>query len=230
MPSEASKGKNSRKDLGTRFFSTLLTLDPTLSSPRNEQTASAMLRRPLQQTLTSCQHRLLRISPSILISRTSTPISTASHLSNRSLTLQQSIRGLATGLSQTSRHVPTSSLFAPLDNFTRRHVGPQPASVQKMLEYLGYKSMDAFLKDCVPEEIRLEENAIRDEGKGGIWALSEGELLRRAKELGKKNTVTRSFIGLGYHQAVGYHFRRLFVSSRLVSLAEILSFSRFSLK
>ena len=98
--------------------------------------------------------------------------------------------------------MPTTSIFAPLDTFTRRHVGPQPASVQKMLEYLGYESMDAFLKDCLPQDYSLEENAIRDEGAGGIWALSEGELLRRAKEIGKKNKVTRSFIGLGYHQAV----------------------------
>ena len=34
--------------------------------------------------------------------------------------------------------------------------------------------------------------------------MSEGELLRRAKEIGKKNKVTRSFIGLGYHQAVSF--------------------------
>lgn len=92
-----------------------------------------------------------------------------------------------------------------------------------MLEYLGYKSMDAFLKDCVPEEIRLEENAIRDEGAGGIWALSEGELLRRAKELGKKNTVTRSFIGLGYHQAVSFHASQI-SPFRPVSFAKLLSF------
>jgi glycine dehydrogenase len=71
-----------------------------------------------------------------------------------------------------------------------------------MLDSLGYESMEAFLQDCVPQEIRLDDNVIRDEGAGGIRALSEGELLRRAKEIGKKNKVTRSFIGLGYHQAV----------------------------
>lgn len=119
--------------------------------------------------------------------------------------------------------MPTTSIFAPLDTFTRRHVGPQPASVQKMLEYLGYESMDAFLKDCVPQDIRLEENAIRDEGAGGIWALSEGELLRRAKEIGKKNKVTRSFIGLGYHQAVSQFSR--FSSWLITTETEMVSFT-----
>ncbi|GAA6064721.1 hypothetical protein JCM10212_005844 [Sporobolomyces blumeae] len=159
-----------------------------------------MLRRQLLQRAVSTQHRLLA-APS-LIATCSSPRSAPSTAPVAARRALGAVRGLATGLSQTSTHVPTTSIFAPLDTFARRHVGPQPASVQKMLEYLGYESMEAFVQDCVPQEIRLEENAIRDEGKGGIWALSEGELLRRAKELGKKNKVTRSFIGLGYHQAV----------------------------
>lgn len=160
-----------------------------------------MLRRPLFKQAIRGQHRL-PITPSGLISRPTAALPRAQRLGTSPYPSQQSIRTLATGLSQTSKHVPTTSIFAPLDTFTRRHVGPQPASVQKMLDYLGFENMEAFLKDCVPEEIRLDENAIRDEGAGGIWALSEQELLRRAKEIGKKNKVTRSFIGLGYHQAV----------------------------
>ncbi|GAA5850348.1 hypothetical protein JCM8547_001841 [Rhodosporidiobolus lusitaniae] len=113
-----------------------------------------------------------------------------------------SSRTLATGLSQAQDAVPSSSIFAPLDSFTRRHVGPQPASVQKMLEHLGFESLDAFVDTCVPREIRLEESAVSEQGAYGIRALSESELLRRAKELGKKNQVARNFIGMGYHQAV----------------------------
>ncbi|BGP32310.1 glycine decarboxylase subunit P [Rhodotorula toruloides] len=115
---------------------------------------------------------------------------------------QLALRSFATGLSQDSTPTPTSSVFAPLDTFTRRHVGPQEHSIRKMLDYLGYESLDAFVADCVPEDIRLPEDAVSAEGKDGIRALSETELLRRAKELGRKNKVTRSFIGLGYHQAV----------------------------
>lgn len=113
-------------------------------------------------------------------------------------------RSLATGLSPSSTPAPRSSIFAPLDTFTRRHVGPQPESVGKMLDYLGFKSMDAFIAECVPESIRISENVVSEEGEHAIRALSEQELLRRAKELGAKNKVHRSFIGMGYHQAVGY--------------------------
>lgn len=71
-----------------------------------------------------------------------------------------------------------------------------------MLGFLGYNSLDAFIDDCVPAEIRLEADALTEQGPNGIRALSESELLRRAKEIGKKNQVKRSFIGMGYHQAV----------------------------
>ncbi|GAA5885999.1 hypothetical protein JCM6882_004228 [Rhodosporidiobolus microsporus] len=106
-------------------------------------------------------------------------------------------RTLATGLAPDQDVVPRSSVFAPLDTFTRRHIGPQPASVQVMLDTLGYKTLDDFVDDCVPKEIRLAEDAL-----GETRALSESELLRRAREIGKKNTVAKSFIGMGYHQAV----------------------------
>ncbi|KDE09263.1 glycine dehydrogenase subunit 2 [Microbotryum lychnidis-dioicae p1A1 Lamole] len=94
------------------------------------------------------------------------------------------------------------SVFAPLDTFTRRHVGPQPASIEKMLDTLGYTSMDAFINDCVPSSIRISDQEVSETGGRAIVALSEQELLRRATELAKKNRVHRSFIGLGYHQAV----------------------------
>lgn len=100
--------------------------------------------------------------------------------------------------------VPRQSIFAPLDTFTRRHVGPQPATVQHMLDALGFKDMDSFIAQCVPESIRLDKDAVSEQGDDAIRALSEQELLRRAKELGQKNKVFRSFIGMGYHQAVSF--------------------------
>ena len=38
-----------------------------------------------------------------------------------------------------------SSLFAPLDTFTERHVGPDDRETSAMLSKLGYKSMEEFL-------------------------------------------------------------------------------------
>lgn len=119
---------------------------------------------------------------------------------------KQQVRSLATGLSPVDTPVPQSSIFAPLDSFTRRHVGPQPESVGKMLNYLGFESMDAFIAECVPQSIRISEDIVSEDGEKAIRALSEQELLRRAKELGGKNKVYRSFIGMGYHQAVSRAF------------------------
>ncbi|GAA6001322.1 hypothetical protein JCM10207_006608 [Rhodosporidiobolus poonsookiae] len=111
-------------------------------------------------------------------------------------------RTLATGLSQEEQPVPTSSLFAPLDAFLPRHVGPNSHDTDRMLKAIGYDSLEAFVDDCVPKEIRLADSAVSSEGADGIRSLSEQELLRRARELGKKNKVMRNFIGMGYHQAV----------------------------
>ncbi|BGP48274.1 glycine decarboxylase subunit P [Rhodotorula kratochvilovae] len=167
-----------------------------------------MLRRVVASASTAAPHRPIARPASTarrLSSRTTSgsPRLASSHLAQQAHKSQHvHVRGLATGLSQNSTPVPTSSVFAATDDLLRRHVGPQPASVQHMLDALGYKDLDAFVADCVPQEIRLEDNAIPDDGPDGIRALSESELLRRAKEIGKRNTVARSFIGLGYHQAV----------------------------
>ena len=72
-----------------------------------------------------------------------------------------------------------------------------------MLQYLGFSNMDDFIAECVPASIRISPDIVSEKGEFAIKALSEQELLRRAKELGAKNKVNRSFIGMGYHQAVG---------------------------
>lgn len=113
-----------------------------------------------------------------------------------------STRRSASALSPAGDAVPSSSLFAPLDTFERRHVGPRPADIEKMLEVVGYPTMDSFVDAVVPGSIRLGEEAVSSTGSNAIKALSEQELLMRAKELGAKNKVLTSFIGMGYHQAV----------------------------
>jgi len=68
-----------------------------------------------------------------------------------------------------------------------------------MLSKLGYGSMEAFVNDAVPPKIRIPADAISDKA---IGALSEAELLRRAKLLGEENKPFKSYIGMGYHNAV----------------------------
>jgi glycine dehydrogenase len=101
-------------------------------------------------------------------------------------------RGLATAK-------PPKSLFSALDTFSDRHIGPDNAEAAYMLSKLGYSSMEAFVNDAVPPKIRIPADAISN---GAIGALSEAELLRRAKHLGAENKPFKSYIGMGYHNAV----------------------------
>jgi len=68
-----------------------------------------------------------------------------------------------------------------------------------MLSKLGLKSMDAFVEETVPPKIRVASSTISN---ASIPALSESELFRRAKELGALNKPFKSYIGMGYHNAV----------------------------
>lgn len=92
-----------------------------------------------------------------------------------------------------------SSLFAPLDTFSERHIGPDDAEASKMLSQLGYESMDTFIADTVPSKIRVPTDSIDNKS---IAAYSESQLHLRAKELAGRNKTFKSYIGMGYHCAV----------------------------
>lgn len=94
---------------------------------------------------------------------------------------------------------PQTSLFAPLDVFPERHIGPDDQEASAMLSKLGYSSMDAFIEDTVPPKIRISTTSVDNTS---IPALSESELHTRAKVLGGQNKPFKSYIGMGYHSAV----------------------------
>ena len=94
---------------------------------------------------------------------------------------------------------PPASLFTALDTFSDRHIGPDNAEAAYMLSKLGYSSMDAFVDEVVPSKIRIPTDAVSD---NVIGPLSEAELLRWAKLLGAENKQYKSYIGMGYHNAV----------------------------
>ena len=102
------------------------------------------------------------------------------------------LRGLA------SLKQPTS-LFAPLDTFPERHIGPDDAEASKMLALLGYETMEAFVADTVPPKVRLDSHDIDN---ASIPAYSESQLNLRAKGLAGQNKPFKSYIGMGYHNAV----------------------------
>lgn len=101
--------------------------------------------------------------------------------------------------STTSAKAAQGSLFKPLDTFAERHIGPDASEQKKMLDALGYESMDAFIDASVPPSIRLSASPVNDTD---IPALSESELLERARTLAKANKPFKSYIGMGYHNAV----------------------------
>ncbi len=83
--------------------------------------------------------------------------------------------------------------LAPPDTFPRRHIGPDSTAVAQMLNLLGYGSLEELVDTAVPEDIRLERPLNLPQ------ALGEREMLEELRAIAGRNTVHRSFIGMGYH-------------------------------
>ena len=90
-------------------------------------------------------------------------------------------------------------IFAPLDQFQARHMGSQGADKQKMLDKLGFESLDALLDSAVPTAIRLPKKLHLDK------VMSESEALAELKGIMSKNKVLKSFIGMGYYEVLTPH-------------------------
>jgi glycine dehydrogenase len=88
-----------------------------------------------------------------------------------------------------------ASPFDPND-FARRHIGPSPAEVEKMLETIGVASIDELIEQTVPDAIR--QHAPLDLGPG----LSETEVLQRVHATAARNRVLISLIGQGYYGTI----------------------------
>ncbi len=82
------------------------------------------------------------------------------------------------------------------NNFSIRHIGPRDEDIKEMLNAIGSSSVDQLIDETIPESIRLKNGLILDD------AMSEQEYLQHINELGKKNKVFKSYIGLGYHPTV----------------------------
>lgn len=82
------------------------------------------------------------------------------------------------------------------DAFAERHIGPDAASQQAMLDTLGFASRAALMDAVIPASIRRAETLPL-----GPFAqpMSEAEALAALRVLADKNQVFRSYIGQGYH-------------------------------
>lgn len=87
----------------------------------------------------------------------------------------------------------TLSELEQRNEFTRRHVGPDAAEQQAMLDTLGVGTLEELIEQTVPDSIRLDDALDMDLG------ISEVEALAELKALADQNKVNKSYIGMGYH-------------------------------
>jgi len=82
------------------------------------------------------------------------------------------------------------------DSFAHRHIGPKESDLSEMLSTVGVKNLEQLIYETIPDDIRLKNplNLPR--------ALSENEYAEHLGDLAAKNKVFKTYIGLGYHQAI----------------------------
>ena len=77
--------------------------------------------------------------------------------------------------------------------FSRRHIGPSPEDQERMLALLGHASLDELARAAVPASILLGSDLDLPD------ALPEIDVLAELRELGHRNRVMTTMIGLGYY-------------------------------
>ena len=82
------------------------------------------------------------------------------------------------------------------DSFALRHIGPKEEDLKSMLETIGAESIEQLIYETIPDDIRLEKPL--DLPK----AMSENQYAEHIKKLSEKNKIFKTYIGLGYHQAI----------------------------
>ncbi|MDA8780818.1 aminomethyl-transferring glycine dehydrogenase [Gammaproteobacteria bacterium] len=82
------------------------------------------------------------------------------------------------------------------NSFALRHIGLSQADIESLLDQLGYKDLEEFSKSVLPENIFIDQKLELND------AMSEEDALKAIKEISKKNSVYRSFIGQGYYGTI----------------------------
>jgi glycine dehydrogenase len=82
------------------------------------------------------------------------------------------------------------------DSFALRHIGINENDLPKMLETIGVESVDQLIYETIPSDILLKNSLDLPA------AMTEFEFAKHIFELGNKNKVFQSYIGLGYNQAI----------------------------
>ncbi len=82
------------------------------------------------------------------------------------------------------------------DKFVNRHNGPRANDVTAMLAKIGAKSVEELIDQTIPSNIRLKKPLNLPKG------LSEYEYHKHLRSIAAKNTVFKTYIGLGYYNTI----------------------------
>ena len=89
-----------------------------------------------------------------------------------------------------------NSLKKPASAFVNRHIGSKENEIQSMLNELKFTSLNYLTNTIVPKNIHCNSSLNLPK------ALSETETKKRLYELASRNSVYRSYIGMGYYGTV----------------------------
>lgn len=88
----------------------------------------------------------------------------------------------------------------PSDTFLRRHIGPSPTETLKMLDTMGYKDLDEFVRDVIPSHILQKKPLQLEAPKKGF---TEQAMLKHLEEIANKNNYkVKNLIGKGYYGTI----------------------------
>jgi len=82
------------------------------------------------------------------------------------------------------------------DLFESRHIGPRPDEINTMLNSLGLENLSQLIDETIPKNIQLKKSLKLPNG------ISENSFLKHIKELGEKNKIFQTYIGLGYNPCI----------------------------
>jgi glycine dehydrogenase len=82
------------------------------------------------------------------------------------------------------------------DSFIDRHIGPRQNDVNEMLKIIGVSSLKQLINETIPDDIRLGKDLDLPP------PMSEFEFTKHINDLGAKNKIFKTYIGLGYNASI----------------------------
>lgn len=89
-----------------------------------------------------------------------------------------------------------NSSLPAFEEFTRRHLGPDPSAQQTMLSALGFRTLDDLIDAAVPDQIRSTDQLNLPSAR------TEQQVLPALRALADRNVQRVQMIGLGYYDAI----------------------------